>query len=100
MEKKYWYINEMDNDKQEGPFTFQEFLTKQIKSNTKIWHENLADWTDFNLIPEYEIYKNNNKPKNTVKIKEEKEDTYLNIAIIIGAIIIVTWSCYFIFFNK
>ena len=97
MVKKYWYINEMDNDKQEGPFTFQELLAKQIKSNTKIWHENLADWTDFNLIPEYEVYKKN--PKNILKTKEEKEYTYLNIPIIFCAIIIVTWSCYFIFYE-
>lgn len=40
----YYFIRE--EDKESGPFTFEQLKTKSIKEDTKIWHAGLNEWTN------------------------------------------------------
>ena len=40
--KKYYFNN---GSEQEGPFSFEELKSKNIKRETEIWFEGLSDWT-------------------------------------------------------
>ncbi len=40
--KKYFYF---DGTAQQGPFTVEELLSKNISAETPVWYEGLADWT-------------------------------------------------------
>ena len=39
--KKYFIY---ENQQQAGPFTFEELASKNIKAETPVWFEGLADW--------------------------------------------------------
>jgi uncharacterized RDD family membrane protein YckC len=48
----YTFIN---NDRQ-GPFSFEEILSKRLSENDLIWRNGLDDWIPLNQLPEYLAY--------------------------------------------
>jgi hypothetical protein len=72
--KKYYYI---EDEIQNGPFTFQELSKKSINKKTLIWSEDMDNWEEAkNLIELSEIIKITppplpNKATNPIKVEAE-----------------------------
>ncbi len=72
--KKYYLYN---GTEQEGPFSFEELTTKNIKKDTKVWYEGLTDWTTAEKIDELkEFFKLSSPPP--IKNKETPKPPPLN----------------------
>jgi uncharacterized membrane protein YhaH (DUF805 family) len=83
--KKYFYSND---NKKNGPYSFEELKNENIKKETLIWFEGLDDWTKAENVLEIkeilelsppqiipsELNTNNESESNHSKIEEEETD--------------------------
>ena len=64
--KKYFYaINKVQN----GPFSLDEILTKDLDKNTLVWCEGLTDWVRLSELPELNPTNNESLPP-PIRVKE------------------------------
>ena len=66
MIKKYWIIVE---NQQQGPYDFKELFSHNINAKSKVWHNGLEDWIEFESLPDYTDYLDFIKEQN-VKAKK------------------------------
>jgi hypothetical protein len=105
--KKYFYH---DGSKENGPFTLEELRLVNLKQETPIWYDGLANWTKVQnleelqflfppkiapppLIPPIAGY-NNNSNQSQDNPKQNKKLTYIIISVVAILLLggIITWS--------
>jgi hypothetical protein len=102
---KHYYYSE--NDKQVGPFTFEELREKRLKKSTLVWTDELPEWTRADNVdelkdilvseppplPKKELQKQPSPPvrgkKHDVANIKEIDATYAGIGILIITIIVL-----------
>jgi hypothetical protein len=83
--KKYFYaINKVQN----GPFSLDEILTKNLDKDTLVWHQGLPDWVRLSQIPELNPTSNESLPP-PIRVKENDNGKKKFQKILYGIVILV-----------
>lgn len=94
--KKYFYAI---NEDQNGPFSLDEILTKNLDKDTLVWHEGLADWVRLSEIPELNIKKEASIPppirvNGSITRNKNSINFFFSIAFIVVALIAIGFFLY------